>query len=102
MSNQYKKCPICEINYIQLNEKMCSICKKERKLLENENSNATILCPYCGENYIEESQEMCEACKEEEGAKGDDAGEDGEDNDEYLTEIKDTFRGKIEDIQPEN
>jgi predicted RNA-binding Zn-ribbon protein involved in translation (DUF1610 family) len=79
---------------------MCSICRKERKLLENENNNATILCPYCGENYIEESQEMCDVCREEEGAKGE-GFDDDEQDDEYLDEIKDTFRGKLDEVQAE-
>jgi len=88
MNNQYKKCPICELNYIQQNEKMCSICRKERKLLENDNNSATILCPYCGENYIEESKEMCDVCREEEGTKGDGFDDDDQDDNEYLEAVE--------------
>lgn len=70
----YKKCPRCELNYIDSRQDMCDICKAElnlapNTLIEDDEEETKELCPICKVNYIDIGEEMCESCAEELAAK---------------------------------
>jgi hypothetical protein len=60
----YKKCPRCELNYIQDGEKLCSVCRKEVRG-ESERDEVTELCSECGENPVVPGSELCINCLKE-------------------------------------
>lgn len=72
-TNQYIKCPRCELNYIFKKDKFCDVCKSEMKagILEEsdmedfELEEGLELCPICKVNYISEGERMCSTCQEE-------------------------------------
>ena len=79
-TNEYVKCPRCELNYILKKDKYCDVCKSEMKagiLDENdfdEMEEGLELCPHCRVNYISEGETICSTCLEEqtEGTRKDD------------------------------
>ena len=79
-TNEYVKCPRCELNYILKKDKYCDVCKSEMKagiLDENdfdEMEEGLELCPHCRVNYITEGETICSTCLEEqtEGTRKDD------------------------------
>ena len=68
---KYKKCPRCELNYIEEDKDYCDVCLAEMQgaklkfadLDEDEESEKTELCPVCGENYMRPGEKMCDECK---------------------------------------
>ena len=63
----YKKCPRCEMNWIQDTEELCEVCKAELgikstiTLLDDDYAEKALgakLCPICGINYIDENEDM--------------------------------------------
>lgn len=68
----YIKCPVCGLNYITEDEKMCKVCRAERKreakhvsLPKLPDNAEREICPECGENYLMPGQEMCDSCMAE-------------------------------------
>ena len=64
----YKKCPRCELNYIQDTEQYCKVClvdmgKIAGAPLEDMDDEELTLCPECNENYLEDGEELCYACR---------------------------------------
>ena len=63
---KYKKCPRCELNYIEEDKDYCDVCLAEMqgaklkfaKKEEDEESEKTELCPVCGENYMRPGEKM--------------------------------------------
>lgn len=68
---KYKKCPRCELNYIEEDKDYCDVCLAEMQgsrlkfadLDEDEEDEKTELCPVCGENYMRPGEKMCDECK---------------------------------------
>lgn len=70
---KYKKCPRCELNYIEEDKDYCDVCLAEMqggKLKfadlddEDDEIEKTELCPVCGENYMRPGEKMCDECKQ--------------------------------------
>ena len=64
----YKKCPRCELNYIDSRLDMCDVCKEELGqplgvAAEDDDEDLKELCPICKRNYISFDEEMCEECR---------------------------------------
>ena len=98
---KYKKCPRCELNYIEESKDYCDVCLAEMQggklkfadLDDEEEVEKTELCPVCNENYMLPGEKMCEACKknaeyEEEEAPGEEKDEEWRN---YLDEETDDF-----------
>lgn len=68
---KYKKCPRCELNYIEEDKEYCDVCLAEMQggklkfadLDDDEEAEKTELCPVCGENYMRPGEKMCDECK---------------------------------------
>ena len=68
---KYKKCPRCELNYIEEDKEYCDVCLAEMQggklkfadLDDDEDLEKTELCPVCGENYMHPGEKMCDECK---------------------------------------
>ena len=58
------KCPRCELNYMNDNEEMCSVCRREVRG-ENEQFEMIELCSECGENPVVPGYELCASCLKE-------------------------------------
>ena len=58
-----KKCPRCELNYIKDDEKLCNVCKRSAKLVDD--SEEETLCIECGEHPALEGKELCAECYRE-------------------------------------
>lgn len=67
----YIKCPVCGLNYITEDEKMCKVCRSEKRFSIQEEDDVQQeeyddadreICPECGENYLKPGQEMCDNC----------------------------------------
>mgnify|MGYP002795679391 CR=1 FL=1 len=87
----YKKCPRCELNYIDSRQDMCDVCKAEldlapNTLIEDDEEETRELCPICKINYIEEGEEMCESCAEELAAKKNEENLDDDSWKDYVDE----------------
>lgn len=68
----YILCPRCELNYIDVKEKYCTVCKAEMGLVDpsillpdDEEAGLEKLCPVCQVNYIGEDEEICFLCLKE-------------------------------------
>ena len=59
----FKKCPICELNYIAENETSCAVCKRAQHGSDNDDSE--MLCIECGENPVVRGTELCASCLRE-------------------------------------
>ena len=57
-------CPRCELNYMNENEKMCSVCRLEVKG-EGEQFEMIEMCSECGENPVVPGKELCASCLKE-------------------------------------
>lgn len=70
-------CPRCELNYIHLKDKYCTICKAEMGLVDPSILIADIedeefegkLCPICNTNYCEDGEDVCIVCRKEKAAR---------------------------------
>ena len=58
------KCPRCELNYIQEEEKICSVCRREVRG-ESEQFVDLEMCSECGENPVVPGSELCAYCLKE-------------------------------------
>ncbi|MBS7262669.1 MAG: hypothetical protein KIG36_03560 [Eubacteriales bacterium] len=63
----YKKCPRCNLNYIDVNDTYCPVCLAELGKIKRDNTldlseDGYELCPECGENMIAPGEEMCAQC----------------------------------------
>jgi len=58
----FRKCPICELNYIKEGETCCSICMRERQKVGKRNDHLEI-CPVCGVNIVQAGHELCSQCE---------------------------------------
>lgn len=70
-----QKCPRCELNYILDGEKYCTVCRREMKG-EQENDSYE-LCSVCNENPALPGRDLCIFCIKEMG-RGADANDDPE------------------------
>ena len=75
MSNkiEYIKCPRCELNYINKQEKLCKVCEAElqakgNRELSDEEIKELNLCPICRTNYLMEDEDICSECAAEKAA----------------------------------
>lgn len=59
-----KKCPRCELNYIQAEESYCNVCRRDIKG-EVEAEETVTVCIECGENEPVKGSEYCSACLRE-------------------------------------
>lgn len=57
-------CPRCELNYMNENEKMCSVCRREVKG-ESEQFEMIEMCSECGENPVVPGKDLCASCLKE-------------------------------------
>jgi len=69
------KCPRCELNYIQEEEKICSVCRREVRG-ESEQYDMIELCSECGEHPVVPGSELCAYCLKENSRRSADAGDD--------------------------
>ena len=60
----YIRCPRCELNYIDKNDKFCSVCKQEMQVGGGNDVDELDLelCPICKTNYIQPDEIMCASC----------------------------------------
>lgn len=58
------KCPRCELNYINEEEKICSVCRREVRG-EPEQFEMIELCSECGEHPVVPGTELCAYCLKE-------------------------------------
>ncbi len=57
------KCPRCELNYIREEEQFCSVCRRE---MRGENQEDSVeLCSVCGENPVMPGKDVCFSCYKE-------------------------------------
>ena len=68
-------CPRCELNYMEENEEMCSVCRKEMKG-ETEQFYTIEICSECGENPVVPGFELCANCLKELQQRNDDSNTD--------------------------
>lgn len=59
----FKKCPICELNYISEEEPCCAVCKRAKHGADNDDTD--ILCIECGENLAVRGSDLCAECLRE-------------------------------------
>jgi len=69
------KCPRCELNYIQEEEKICSVCRREVRG-ESEQYDMIELCSECGEHPVVPGSELCAYCLKEHSRRASDASDD--------------------------
>ena len=55
-----KKCPICELNYIEEQNEMCDICRRARKGADSTEDYA--MCVVCGEHPAVSDLGLCSVC----------------------------------------
>ena len=63
---KYKKCPRCGLNYILLDQELCSVCVDElagRKSIFDEDCDSDLICPYCEKNVMGIDDIMCAQCR---------------------------------------
>lgn len=69
------KCPRCEMNYIQEDEKYCKICKREMK---GEKPREEVeICTVCNEHPVMPGKDVCAICYKEMSAHETDPESDG-------------------------
>ncbi len=59
----FRKCPICELNYISDEESCCAVCKRAQH--GGDNDETENMCIECGENPVVRGMELCAACLRE-------------------------------------
>ena len=60
-----KKCPKCELNYIQDDEKMCYVCKRAMVGERESDEELPAICLECGERPAVRGSELCALCLKE-------------------------------------
>lgn len=55
-----KKCPRCELNYMQEDEKYCNVCARQMKGERDDSEEQ--LCSECGENRALKGRDLCAYC----------------------------------------
>lgn len=58
------KCPRCELNYIQEDDGLCSVCKREVDR-RGDQEDALDICPLCNEHPVLAGEEYCVLCLRE-------------------------------------
>lgn len=95
---RYKKCPRCELNYIEIDREFCDVCLAEMRGGrlrfadfddDEEEEEKKELCPVCGENYILAGEEMCEECKKNAQYEEDNTDIDPEKDEEWRNFLDD-------------
>ncbi len=91
---KYKKCPRCELNWINEKEELCEVCKAELgkastiSLLEDDEDEFILedrICPVCKVNYLEADEDICATCRAEQAQKNiDKESEEGDDWQDYV------------------
>lgn len=69
---KYKRCKLCETNYVEKDNEICKICQRHSFDFGEEMDED--ICPYCEKNVLEYGEEKCKSCKLKSVAK---AGENG-------------------------
>ena len=69
------KCPRCEMNYIQENEKYCKVCKREMK--GEKTQDEVEICTVCNEHPVMPGKDVCLNCYKEMAAHETDTENDG-------------------------
>ena len=84
----YKKCPRCNLNYIQDIDVLCKICLEEvgKALRNNDEEEEYDICPECGEHIIKAGEEMCYQCSLELGKEEVDPDADKEEEWDTITD----------------
>ncbi|MBO5102469.1 MAG: hypothetical protein J6C13_00065, partial [Clostridia bacterium] len=69
---EFIRCPRCELNFINKEDKFCNVCKKEMESAFNHEDDLDLdlamdldICPICKTNYINEDEVMCATCQKE-------------------------------------
>ena len=58
-----RKCPRCELNYIEETEKFCKVCRREMK--GEEPRDEVEMCTICNENPVLPGKDVCHFCLKE-------------------------------------
>ena len=110
---EFIRCPRCELNYINKDDKFCSVCKKEMEAAYNRDDDLDMdlsldldICPVCKTNYISEDEVMCASCQKErnldKSLHGDDddidTGEWQDEDDESMLEPEDELGEMVNTI----
>lgn len=81
------KCPRCELNYIRDTEHFCSVCLREMK--GDEQEETIEMCSICGENPVMPGKDVCQTCyKEMNHQQGIEADDTTADKDEVQASIE--------------
>ncbi|MCL2433653.1 MAG: hypothetical protein FWD16_03945, partial [Clostridia bacterium] len=56
------RCPRCELNYIQADEKVCEVCRRQMHGLREEVEE---LCVECGTRPVASGEDVCRVCLRE-------------------------------------
>lgn len=59
---KYKRCILCEINYVEGSEEICKICKSRSSVDDGRDLEIDI-CPFCEKNRLEYGEERCKSCQ---------------------------------------
>lgn len=98
----YKKCPRCELNYINhVEEVLCRVCSSEvgKAIRVDSDEEEYEFCSICGESIIKASEEICYQCLTEQ-TEDEVNNEENQKRDEWeglLSEDKDDFFDDEED-----
>ena len=105
---RYMKCPRCELNYINADERQyCEVCEKEMKGIptgledfeEEEEDLPTEICPICGENMMRPGEKMCDECKKKSEYEEEEPDPDEDDEwREYLDDADDDLSGEMDEL----
>ncbi|MBQ9716269.1 MAG: hypothetical protein IJV77_07685 [Clostridia bacterium] len=61
---KYKKCPRCELNYMTLQQKYCTVCLAEMQGKKDDfDPIAMDTCPFCEKNPLKNGEDMCAVCR---------------------------------------
>ena len=60
---KYKRCMLCEINYVDEDEEICKFCKAQKSVDDGEGLE-TDVCPFCEKNLLDYGEEKCKKCRE--------------------------------------
>lgn len=94
-----KKCPKCELNYINEHEKYCEICKRALKG-ESDSDDAPAVCMECGEHPAIQGLDICTFCLRERRREAILAKQDAVDIDDI--DADDEIVSALEDDIPES
>ena len=110
---EFIRCPRCELNFINKEDKFCNVCKKEMEAAFNRDDDLDMdlsldldICPICKTNYINEDEVMCASCQKErnldKSIHGDDddidTGEWQDEDDETILEPEDELGEMVNTI----